>query len=517
MHEVQLTFSPEQAADDNFIKNKVANLLSVNTSDIAVIQIVKKSIDARGRYPLVLLKLHIFIGQMPKYQYENSFKYSNVSNKEEVLIVGGGPAGLFAALRLVELGFCPIILEQGKDIHERKKDIAQLNRNNALNENSNYCFGEGGAGAFSDGKLFSRSKKRGNTQRIIEIFHYHGAADEILYEAHPHIGTDKLPYIVENMRNTITDCGGKVIFNTKVVDFVLNNNKIYGVKTADGIIYQSNNVILASGHSAIDIYQLLHNKKIALQQKGFAVGVRVEHKQNLIDKIQYNNQKNRYLPAATYNLITQVDGRGVYSFCMCPGGVIVPAATDKNQVVVNGMSSSQRNSPFANSGIVVEIRIGDLTGYQQFGELAGLKFQQHIENLASVNNGGLLQTAPAQRLSDFVHSKLSADLPECSYLPKIISSPLHFWLPNIVKERLQTGFKHFDRKMRGFITSDAVILGVESRTSSPVRIPRDENTLQHIQIQGLYPCGEGAGYSGGITSSAIDGERAAEQILIANK
>ena len=512
MNEIQIILSPEQAADENFIKQRVAAQTGISVGDISCLQIVKKSIDARGRYPLVILKLRFFASETPNYKYENSFDYKNVSGKRDIIIVGGGPAGLFAALRLIELGFCPIVLERGKDIHERKKDIAQLNRNQEINENSNYCFGEGGAGAFSDGKLFSRSKKRGNTQRILEILHYHGAQDEILYEAHPHIGSDRLPKVVENIRKTIIDCGGKVIFNAKVIDFLIKNDKIEGVKTSNGEFFYSNAVILATGHSARDIYQIFADKKIALQSKGFAVGVRVEHPQELIDEIQYNRQKNKYLPAASYSLVTQVAERGVYSFCMCPGGIIVPSATAEKQIVINGMSSSQRNSPFANSGIVVEIRHEDLIDYQQFGELAGIHFQQNMENLAFANNGGKLQTAPAQRLTDFVKSKLSATLPECSYLPKIISSPLHFWLPEIVGKRLQDGFRQFDRKMRGFLTNEAVVVGVETRTSSPVRIPRDEISLQHVQIQGLYPCGEGSGYSGGITSSAIDGERAAEKI-----
>ncbi|MDR1543537.1 MAG: FAD-dependent oxidoreductase [Prevotellaceae bacterium] len=512
MTEIQLILSPEQAADADFIKQKSATVLNVPANDISHVQIIKKSIDARGRYPLVLLKVGVFVGEIPQYKYENLFQYNNVSGKEQVVIVGGGPAGLFAALRLIERGFCPLILERGKDIHERKKDIAQLNRNQALNEDSNYCFGEGGAGAFSDGKLFSRSKKRGNMQRILEIFHCHGAQDEILYETHPHIGTDKLPQVVENIRKTITDCGGQVIFNAKVVDLLLNNAKIEGVKTADGQIFKAKSVILATGHSARDIYELLDNKGITLQEKGFAVGVRVEHPQELIDEIQYSHHKNRFLPAASYNLVNQVDERGVYSFCMCPGGIIVPSATHQKQIVVNGMSSSKRNSPFANSGIVVEIQHEDLADYQRFGTLAGLHFQQYLENLAFVNNGGKFQTAPAQRLTDFVRNKLSTDLPECSYLPQIISSPLHFWLPKMVGKRLQRSFQLFDKRMKGFVTNEAVMLGVETRTSSPIRIIRDNETLQHPQIQGLYPCGEGAGYSGGITSSAIDGERAAEMI-----
>ena len=514
MNELQIILSPEQAADENFIKRRIAAEIGVNTFDVSHYQIVKKSIDARKRYPLVIMQLRVFIDEIPSFKYENEFDYKNVKGKPEVIIVGGGPAGLFAALRLIERGFCPIILERGKDIHERKKDIAQLNRNNALDEESNYCFGEGGAGTFSDGKLFSRSKKRGNSQRILEIFHYHGAQNEILYEAHPHIGSDKLPQIVENIRKTITDCGGKIFFNTKVTDFLINNSKIEGVETANGDIFHSNAVILATGHSARDIYQILADKKIAMQPKGFAVGVRVEHPQALIDEIQYNKQKNRFLPTASYNLVEQVAGRGVYSFCMCPGGIIVPSATAEKQIVVNGMSSSLRNSPFANSGIVVEIHPDDLGDYQQFGELAGMYLQQNLENLAFANNGGKLQTAPAQRLTDFVKNKLSADLPECSYLPKIISSPLHFWLPENVGKRLQEGFLQFDRKIKGFLTNEAVVVGVETRTSSPVRILRDEISLQHVQIEGLYPCGEGSGYSGGITSSAVDGARVAEKVTI---
>jgi uncharacterized FAD-dependent dehydrogenase len=513
MKEIELILSPAQAADEDFVKRKAAAKTDMNFGDIVKMQIVKKSIDARGRFPLVILKLRIFAGETAKYQYQTSFEYKDTKGKPEIIIVGGGPAGLFAALRLCELGFCPIVLERGKDVHERKKDIAQINRNKALNEDSNYCFGEGGAGTFSDGKLFSRSKKRGNTQRILEIFHYHGAQDEILYEAHPHIGSDRLPKIVENIGKTIRDCGGKVIFNTKAVDFLMNdNNRIEGVKTANGDIFRAKAVILATGHSAHDIYKILDAKKIALQPKGFAVGVRVEHPQALIDEIQYKRQRSQYLPAAAYNIATQAEGRGVYSFCMCPGGIIVPSATASKQIVVNGMSSSLRNSPFANSGIVVEVRQEDLSDYKQFGTLAGLHFLQTLENTAFANNGGKLQTAPAQRLTDFVKSKLSNNLPDCSYIPGIISSPLHFWLPQDIAKRLKEGFKQFDKKMKGFLTSEAAAVGVETRTSSPVRIPRDEHSLMHIQIEGLFPCGEGSGYAGGITSSAIDGERAAEAV-----
>ena len=513
MQEVQLILSPEQAFDNDYIKRKISEKIGATINDISGFKIVKKSIDARSRFPLVILQLRAFVNEQPEYKYENTFNYRDVSKKEEVVIVGAGPAGLFAALRLIELGFCPIILERGKNVHERKIDIANISRNKELNEDSNFCYGEGGAGTFSDGKLYSRSTKRGNIRRIIEIFHYHGAQDEILYEAQPHIGTDRLPVVVSNISKTITDCGGKLLFNSKVVDILIDKDRVTGVKLADNLIIRSKNVILAAGHSAKDIYEILQAKNIALQAKGFAVGVRVEHSQDFINDVQYKGNKSRFLPSASYSLTTQINGRGVYSFCMCPGGIIVPSATEHNHIVINGMSSSTRNSPFANAGIVVELHPEDLKDFHKYGEMCGLYFQRNLENLAFVNNGGNNQQAPAQRLDDFVKGKLSTSLPKCSYLPGVISSPMHFWLPDLISKRLQEGFKDFNKKIKGFVTSDALVAGVETRTSSPVRIPRNDN-LQHIQIKGLYPCGEGAGYSGGITSSAIDGERAAEQIKL---
>jgi uncharacterized FAD-dependent dehydrogenase len=414
-------------------------------------------------------------------------------------------------LRCIEIGLKPIIIERGKDVKQRRRDLASINKAGIIDPDSNYCFGEGGAGTFSDGKLYSRSKKKGNLDRVFEIFHYHGASEEILYEAHPHIGSDKLPLVVKNIRNSITKSGGEIHFGQKLVEILIENNEVKGCRTESGEIFKAKALILATGHSAHDIFELLYNQNIALEPKGFAMGVRVEHPQALIDSIQYHSkERNEYLPAASYNLVEQVENRGVYSFCMCPGGRIVPAGTSNTEIVVNGMSASRRNSPFANSGIVVEIKPEDIPDeYKEFGALAGLRFQQYIENLAFINNGGTKQTAPAQRLVDFVRGKVSSDLPKCSYMPGLISSPLHFWLPDLISSRLREGFKKFDRKMRGYLTNEAVVVGVETRSSSAVRIPRDFETGQHPDIKGLFPAGEGSGYSGGITSSAIDGENAA--------
>lgn len=513
-HSIQLVLTPEQAADFNYLKKRAADELNIQSSKIKDIRIERKNIDARSRFPKVNLSIRVFENETATFIKADYLDYQSVHNKEKVIVVGAGPAGLFAALRLIELGFCPLVLERGKDVSERKKDIASLNKNTALNPESNYSFGEGGAGTFSDGKLYTRSKKRGNIKRILDIFHYHGAQDEILYEAHPHIGTDRLPIVIKNMRETILHCGGEIHFDTKVSDFIVEENQLKGVVASDKT-FLGEAVILATGHSARDIYELLHEKNIKLEAKGFAMGVRVEHPQSLIDSIQYHcKERGEYFPAASYSLVTQVEGRGVYSFCMCPGGHIVPASSGNKELVVNGMSVSKRNSPYANSGIVVEIRPEDLpSDFQQHGVLAGLRFQQYVEQLAFNNNGGQGLTAPAQRLSDFVKGTLSPELPECSYLPGIISSPLHFWLPDIISSRLREGFKHFNRKMRGFITNNAVVVGVESRSSSPFRIPRDRDSFQHIVIKGLYPCGEGSGYAGGITSSAMDGELCAEKVV----
>lgn len=516
MHqELQLILAPEMAEKQELLTKQVADKLVISPSRITRLRTVRKSIDARSFLPKVNITVEVYWDEPAPVREKAVFEYRSVEGKTPVLIIGAGPAGLFAALKLIESGFRPIILERGKNAHDRKVDIAQLNRNKGMDAESNYCFGEGGAGTFSDGKLYTRSKKKGNTDRIFEIFHYHGAAEEILYDAHPHIGSDKLPVVIGNISKTIKDCGGEIHFEQKLTEILIEDSHVKGCKTADGSIFEAKALILATGHSAHDIYEMLHAQGVALEQKGFAMGVRVEHPQALIDSIQYHcKERGAYLPAASYNLVDQVEGRGVYSFCMCPGGHIVPAGSGLNEIVVNGMSASQRNSPFANSGIVVEIRPEDIpVDFQEHGVLAGLKFQQYVENLAWKNNGGLGQVAPAQRLGDFVRGRLSSDLPECSYLPGLISSPLHFWLPEHISTRLREGFKKFDRKMRGYLTNDAVVVGVESRSSSAVRIPRDLATGQHPVIAGLFPAGEGSGYSGGITSSAIDGENAAVAVI----
>lgn len=511
---INIILTPEQASKENVYKPLVAKELKINKSKISLIRVINRSIDARSRNIKVNLRLFVVFDEPAPKEEEIIFRYQDVKYKTEIIIIGAGPAGLFAALRLIELGYKPIIFERGKQVSDRKKDIALLYKEQEINPDSNYCFGEGGAGTFSDGKLFTRSKKRGDTQKILEVLKFHGANENILIDSHPHIGTDKLPNIIENIRETIINAGGEIHFNSRVTDFIINDAQIKGVEINNNLKITAQAVILATGHSARDIYELLHKRNIQLQAKPFAMGVRIEHPQSLIDSIQYHCKvRSEYLPAATYNLVRQVNNRGVYSFCMCPGGFIVPASTSPNEMVVNGMSPSARNSKFANSAMVVELRLEDLKEYNKYGELAGLKFQQKVEQLA-FNNGGNKLVAPAQRMADFVNNRISASLPETSYIPGIISSPLHFWLPENISKPLQQGFKQFGKRMRNFLTNEAIIIGVESRTSSPVRIPRDNDTFQHPEIKGLFPCGEGAGYSGGIVSSAVDGEKCAEKLAL---
>ena len=510
--EISIRILPQQAATENGIKDFLGREYALNKNEIQAVRILKRSIDARKRQVFINLTVRIYINEQPQDDLFIPISYGDVSDRQPAVVVGAGPAGLFAALRLIELGMRPIVLERGQDVHQRRKDIARISREHIVDNESNYCFGEGGAGAFSDGKLYTRSKKRGSVERILSILCQHGASPAILSDAHPHIGTDKLPLVIENIRHTILRSGGEVKFGTRVDELIFDNQKVIGVKSHDGNIFYGP-VILATGHSARDIYYYLHTHDIALEAKGFAVGVRLEHPQELIDRIQYHNPagRGRYLPAAEYSFVTQVDGRGVYSFCMCPGGFVVPAASGQNQLVVNGMSPSNRGSRWANSGMVVEIRPEDLPGYETGDVLAGIKFQEEIERQCFVN-GNCRQTAPAQRMTDFVHGKISADLPSSSYAPGVLSSPLHFWMPEFITRRLRQGFLHFGQISHGFLTREALMIGVETRTSSPVRIPRDSESLNHIGLEGLYPCGEGAGYAGGIVSAAIDGERCAEAL-----
>lgn len=510
--DVSIVLEPRQAADDGLIRKALIDRLAIEPDQLGAYRLIHKSVDARRGRVKVHLKLRVFDAGEAKELDAPCLQFRDVRGQAPVIIVGAGPAGLFAALRLIERGIKPLIVERGKPVGERKRDIARLNRGNPVDGDSNYAFGEGGAGTFSDGKLFTRSRKRGDASRILQLLHQHGANARILYDAHPHIGTNRLPAIIVRLRETILAHGGEFLFNQRVSGLIVGDGKAKGVIGADGQKIEGQAVVLAAGHSAREIFRYLHARQFALEAKPFAMGVRVEHPQELIDSIQYHGlPRDEYLPAASYQLIEQVDGRGVYSFCMCPGGMIVPAATASHEVVVNGMSNSLRDSPFANSGMVVEIGLEDLTDVKHLGPLAGLAFQQKIEQLAAVHGGGGVQ-APAQRLLDFVEGRVSADLPKCSYHPGIRSSALHEWLPELIGARLQKGFRAFGRKMKGFLTHEALIVGVESRTSSPLRIPRNPSTLQHIQLSGFYPCGEGAGYAGGIMSSAIDGQRAAEAL-----
>lgn len=508
---VQLSLKPSETHNSENIHKAIAQHLKIPKETIGDFRLLKRSIDARKRKVKIQLKVEVYINEKIHENYIER-NYQDVSSKEEIVIVGSGPAGLFAALKLIELGLKPIILERGKDVQSRRRDLAAINKHHIVNTDSNYCFGEGGAGTYSDGKLYTRSKKRGSIQSVLETMVYHGAKEEILIDAHPHIGTNKLPKLISCIRETVLNSGGEIHFNCKVTDFLLKNNNILGVMTEKGDRVLGKSVILATGHSARDIFLLLQEKNIAIEAKPFAMGVRIEHPQTLIDQIQYS-LKNRgpYLPAASYRLAEQVNDRGIYSFCMCPGGFIVPAATAPGEVVMNGMSPSKRDSFYANSGMVVEVKERDLIPFQNHGALAGLHYQMSIEKIAC-EAGQNLQVAPAQRMADFVNNKTSPKLNSTSYQPGIISTPLHNLLPKAISQTLQTGFQIFSKKMKGYLTNEANILGVESRTSSPVSIPRDRETLQHIQIKNLYPCGEGAGYAGGIISAAIDGERCALMI-----
>ncbi len=522
IQEYQLRILPEIAANEQQLKTYLSQEKGLNLRDVTSLRILKRSIDARQRTIFVNLKVRVYLNEMPTDdEYERTI-YNKVENKPQVIVVGAGPGGLFAALRLIELGLRPVVVERGKDVRERKKDLAQISREHRVDPESNYSFGEGGAGAYSDGKLYTRSKKRGNVDKILNVFCQHGASTAILVDAHPHIGTDKLPRVIENMRHTIIECGGEVHFETRMDALIIEKGEVKGIETQTGKTFLGP-VILATGHSARDVYRWLAANKVPIEAKGIAVGVRLEHPAGLIDQIQYHNRNGRgkYLPAAEYSFVTQVEGRGVYSFCMCPGGFIVPAASGPEQVVVNGMSPSNRGSRWSNSGMVVEIQPEDIMNDEQLTmndeaegshpELAVLRFQEELERQCWLQ-GGRRQTAPAQRMADFTRKKLSYDLPESSYSPGLISSPLHFWMPEFITGRLSQGFQQFGRSSHGFLTNEAVMIGVETRTSSPVRIVRDKDTLQHITLRGLFPCGEGAGYAGGIVSAGIDGERCAEAV-----
>lgn len=512
--ELTVRVTPKTAAVHDELKLYISTIEDLDINSITSIRIVKRSIDARQRNVMVNLKVQVFINEVaPNKPLVAPIEYNNVSNCKEAVVVGAGPAGLFAALRLIELGVRPIVVERGKNVDDRLKDVAKISREGIVDPESNYCFGEGGAGAYSDGKLYTRSKKRGSIDRILGIFHQHGASEDILVDAHPHIGTDKLPKVIKAMRETIISCGGEVHFTTKVTDLLIKDNEVIGVKCSDDAFYGP--VILATGHSARDIYTMLKSRSVAIEAKGIAVGVRLEHPQHLIDCIQYHNKNGRgkYLPAAEYNFVTQVDGRGVYSFCMCPGGFIVPAASDADQLVVNGMSPSNRGTKWANSGMVVEINPEDLPEeFKIHEELCMMKYQEYVERIC-YEAAGNSQKAGAQRMLDFVEGRRSKDLPNTSYAPGIQTSRLDKWMPLYISNRLRTGFKVFGRSARGFLTNDAIVIGMETRTSAPVRIPRDNAELNHINIKGLYPCGEGAGYAGGIVSAAIDGERCAEALF----
>lgn len=546
-NEYQMRVEPQVAAQENLLRRRIADEQGIDERTIYGVRILRRSIDARQRQIWVNLTVRVYVNEQPQDDAYQRTDYPNVEGRPQVIVVGAGPGGLFAALRLIELGLRPVVLERGKNVHERKKDLANITKTQKVDAESNYCFGEGGAGAYSDGKLYTRSKKRGNIEKILNVFCQHGASTSILADAHPHIGTDKLPKVIEAMRNTILRCGGEVHFQTKMTRLIFRGVRsgecgvglpisgeeliVIGVEAED--ISQSSlltphsskeffgPVILATGHSARDVYRYLAEAKIEIEAKGIAVGVRLEHPSLLIDQIQYHSKqgRGRWLPAAEYSMVTQVDGRGVYSFCMCPGGFVIPAATDKEQIVVNGMSPASRGTQWSNSGMVVEVRPEDLDDNQYpiaNNPLRVMQFQEELERMCW-QQGNMRQTAPAQRMADFVNGRLSYDLPKSSYAPGLISSPLHFWLPKMITKRLQEGFKTFGRQAHGFLTNEAVMIAVETRTSSPIRIVRDKDTLQHVRIQGLFPCGEGAGYAGGIVSAGVDGERCAESVAASYK
>ena len=535
IQEFQIRVLPEQAANEQSLKQFIGHDKGLDIRTIHALRILKRSIDARQRTIYVNLKVRLYINEMPQDEEFTRTIYNKVDGKPQVIVVGAGPGGLFAALRLIELGLRPVVVERGKNVRDRKIDIARISREHKVAPESNYSFGEGGAGAYSDGKLYTRSKKRGNVNKILNVFCQHGASTSILADAHPHIGTDKLPRVIENMRNTIIECGGEVHFETRMDSLIIEKNKITGIETNTGKTFKGP-VILATGHSARDVYRWLYDNGIEMETKGIAVGVRLEHPSMLIDQIQYHNKNGRgkYLPAAEYSFVTQVEGRGVYSFCMCPGGFVVPAASGPHQIVVNGMSPSNRGSKWSNSGMVVEIRPEDLAENNLFTEelktkseelkatnknhgqwttdhcpLTMMYFQEALE-ASCWQQGNMRKTAPSQRMVDFTRKKLSYDLPDSSYSPGLVSSPLHFWMPAFITDRLSKGFQQFGKSSHGFLTNEAVMIGVETRTSAPVRILRDNETLQHVTVNGLFPCGEGAGYAGGIVSAGIDGEKCAE-------
>lgn len=541
IHEYQLRILPEQAASEQSLKQYISREKGLDVRTINAIRILKRSIDARQRTIYVNLTIRVFVNETPSEEEFERTDYPNVEGRPAVIVVGAGPGGLFAALKLIELGLRPIVVERGKNVRERKEDLARISREHKVDAESNYSFGEGGAGAYSDGKLYTRSKKRGSVEKILNVFCQHGASPTILSDAHPHIGTDKLPRVIENMRNTILACGGEVHFQTRMESILIEGQKVKGIETNTGKTFLGP-VILATGHSARDVYRWLYAHGVQLETKGIAIGVRLEHPSMLIDQIQYHNKNGRgkYLPAAEYSFVQQVDGRGVYSFCMCPGGFVVPAASGPHQLVVNGMSPSNRGTKWSNSGMVVETRPEDLLlpemqlqaepfpesneslteelilrdGKQPEGTvhtLAMMRFQEKLEQICW-QQGNMRQTAPSQRMVDFTRKKLSYDLPATSYSPGLVSSPLHFWMPSFLSERLSKGFQLFGKSSRGFLTNEAVMIAVETRTSSPVRIVRDKDTLQHLTVEGLFPCGEGAGYAGGIVSAGIDGERCAEAV-----